>query len=36
MAAPPANSTLNGIVLLVIGCQIVPLMDAFAKLLADD
>jgi drug/metabolite transporter (DMT)-like permease len=36
MAAPPANSTLTGIVLLVIGCQIVPVMDAFAKLLAGD
>lgn len=34
MAAPPANSTLTGIVLLVIGCQIVPVMDAFAKVLA--
>lgn len=36
MAAPSTNTTLNGIVLLVVGCQIVPLMDAFAKLLAGD
>jgi len=36
MAAPATNATLTGILLLVAGCQIVPLMDAFAKLLADD
>ena len=35
MAAPSSQSTLTGIVLLVVGCQIVPVMDAFAKLLAD-
>jgi drug/metabolite transporter (DMT)-like permease len=36
MATHPSNSTLTGILLLLVGCQIVPLMDAFAKLLATD